>query len=377
MSGQAEITTESPPRPSRILPPVESLPWSDIATPPELRRSTSSASLSRRAPGFRRSRSSNVQVWEDCANKETPEDPLIAQAKHESSGSAIAEISLLRSLSAAGSPALEQACSGSSSSRGKRRSHPTAATADTRPAILKRPRLERSWSTAARIETTSTLSQRHNTQPNRLVSAHPADKPKPMTGLDHLSLLASESDKENWSPDEDGNPRPFRRTLSTGNAASLASSGRRRLPSGPPSNNHNHNNKPLTNANTNRNPRRTPQQQHPAAQPHPRTTPLARAATSPSSWSAYSKQYRSNGGIAPRRRSPVKSRAPPPLIYEDGDGDGDDGSGDEENTPGGGDRFLEREEVHRFMTTAGGDVSPSKKKEVDAAANLIALKFAR
>jgi hypothetical protein len=65
---------------------------------------------------------------------------------------------------------------------------------------------------------------------------------------------------------------------------------------------------------------------------------------------------------------------PPPLIYEDGDVSGDD----EENAAAAaaaGDRFLERDDVHRFMTA--GDVSPSKKKEVDAAANLIALKFAR
>ncbi|KAK3300038.1 uncharacterized protein B0H64DRAFT_5875 [Chaetomium fimeti] len=360
MSGQAEITTESPPRPSQILAPVEPLPWPEIPGPSELRRSASSASLSRRAPGLKRSRSSNVQVWEDCANSETREDPLIAQAKHESSGSAIAEISLLRSLSAAGSPALEQA---SSTNRAKRRSHHMATSSDARYTISKRPRLERSWSTNARIETTSALAQRHNTQPSRLVPAHPADKPKPTNGLDHLSLLASESDKENLSPDEDGNPRPYRRTLSTGNVISSTSSGRRRLPSGPPSS------KPTF---ANRNPRRTPQHQQHQQPPHPRTTSLARAATSPSSWSAYSKQYRTNNAIN-RRRSPAKSRGTAsPRIYEDGDGSGDEGNSVDGRTR---DRFLERDDVHRFMTA--GDVSPSKKKEVDAAANLIALKFAR
>jgi hypothetical protein len=69
------------------------------------------------------------------------------------------------------------------------------------------------------------------------------------------------------------------------------------------------------------------------------------------------------------------------LIYED---DADDGHGGNDNGSGSGgegdgddDRrqFFERDDVHRFM--AGEGVSPSKKKEVDAAANLIALKFAR
>ncbi|KAH6651096.1 hypothetical protein F5144DRAFT_598509 [Chaetomium tenue] len=348
MSGQAEITAESPPRPSRVLSPVEPLLGLDIASPSELRRSVSSASLARRAPGLRRSRSSNVQVWEDCANKETREDPLIKQAKHESSGSAIAQIGLLRFSSATGSPALDQSCS-NSSGRAKRRTHPTAATPDARTAISKRARLERSWSTQARIETTPALSQRHNAQPSRPVSAHPAGKPKPTNGLDHLSLLASEEDKENWSPDEDGNPRPFRRTLSTGNA-SLASSGRHRLPSGPPSS------KTLTN----RNPRRT--SQHP---PESRAS-LTRAATSPSSWSAYSKQYRTGGGIS-RRRSPVKPRGTSPLlVYED-----EDGVRHEKTAA---DRFFKADHIDRFV--AADDASPSKKVAV-AAANLIALKFAR
>jgi hypothetical protein len=61
-----------------------------------------------------------------------------------------------------------------------------------------------------------------------------ADKPKLIISYDHrpsLSQLAWESDKENCSPDEDGNPRPFRRTLSNHTTAS----GRRRLPTAAPS----------------------------------------------------------------------------------------------------------------------------------------------
>jgi hypothetical protein len=330
-------------------------------------------------PRLKRGRSSDVHVWEDCANSESREDPLIEQAKHESSGSAIAQISLLRSLSSASSNALEQSISGGGGSgsipRTKRRNHSVTNNAEARPAggPPKRPRLERSWSTQARIETTSALSQRHNMQQGRTAAAasYPAgaDKPKLIISYDHrpsLSQLAWESDKENCSPDEDGNPRPFRRTLSNHTTAS----GRRRLPTAAPSSSSN-----WADKTGGRNPRRQESQ----SQQHRHPASLTRSATSPSSWSTYSKQFQTTTTTTAgrRRRSPNKSM----LIYED---DADDGHGGNDNGSGSGgegdgddDRrqFFERDDVHRFM--AGEGVSPSKKKEVDAAANLIALKFAR
>ncbi|KAL2198936.1 hypothetical protein P885DRAFT_75346 [Corynascus similis CBS 632.67] len=348
MSGQAEIVeaTDSPPRPIPPPVPVEPLPWPDLSRSSDLRRSSLSAYSSRRTPRLLRGRSSDVHVWEDCASAKSNEDPLIEQAKHESSGSAIAEISLLRSLSSTSTNAFEHG-----SSRAKRRNHLMTSNAEGRQVGLKRPRLERAWSSQARIETTSALSQRNNIQ--RVSSYTSNSKPKPMSGLDHLSQLASESDKENLSPDEDGNPRPFRRTVSSvSNPA-----GRRRLPSGPPSDKVSY-----------KNPRRTlnPQQHRPSAS-------LARSATSPASpsWPAYSKQFQTSS--TRQRRSPAKARAQlaldaPPLIYEDeNDNDRDERADDDDDD----------DEVQRFMAAAAAEVSPSKKKEVDAAANLIALKFAR
>ncbi|KAL2174662.1 uncharacterized protein P884DRAFT_208338 [Thermothelomyces heterothallicus CBS 202.75] len=338
ITGQAEIVeaVDSPPRTIPPPTPVEPVPWPDISKSSVPRRSSLSAYSSRRVPRLLRGRSSDVHVWEDCASATSQEDPLIAQAKHESSGSATAEISLLRSLSSVSANSFDQ----SIGSRAKRRSHLLAHTPESRHAVLKRPRLERAWSSQARIETTSALSQRHNIQ---RVPSYTTSKPKPMSGLDHLSLLASESDKENLSPDEDGNPRPFRRTLSS----VTNPSGRRRLPSGPPSD-----------KNGEKNPRRTlldPQQHRPSAS-------LSRSATSPassSSWAAYSKQFQTGGSR--QRRSPVKPDVP--LIYEDDNDDRDEGG--------------DADEVQRFMAAAAVEISPSKKKEVDAAANLIALKFAR
>lgn len=368
VTGQAEITTESPPRPILPQTPMAAVPWPELSRPSDLRRSISSvgsATSSRRISSLKRSRSSNVQVWENCAASETREDPLIAQAKHESSGSAIAEISLLRSLSSASNSPLDHRNNGSAS-QAKRRNHSVANSIDARSASSKRRRLERSWSTQARIETNSILCPRQNVQGKAAAPAQPADKSKPVVaGVDELSVLAYESDKENVSPDEDGNPRPFRRTLSS-------VSGRRRLPSGP-----------STTDKASRNSRRT------SVQDVQRRTPLARSATSPSSWSEYSKQYQMTGSRQHGRvsgiYSPKKARSSALMIYEDVD-EGDclgnserdvkdsSGSGDKGSDAKGRRGFFDGDDVHRFMT---GDVSPSKKKEVDAAANLIALKFAR
>ncbi|KAK4147930.1 uncharacterized protein C8A04DRAFT_24492 [Dichotomopilus funicola] len=367
-TGQAEITTESPPRPILPQTPLAAVPWPELSRPSDLRRSISSvgsASSSRRVSSLKRSRSSNVQVWENCATSENREDPLIAQAKHESSGSAIAEISLLRSLSSASSSPLDHRINGSAS-QGKRRDLNVANGTEARSSSSKRRKLERSWSTQARIETSSILRPRQNIQSKSAAPTHSGDKSKPVVaGIDEVSVLAYESDKENVSPDEDGNPRPFRRTFSS-------VSGRRRLPSGP-----------STTDKASQNPRRT------SVQDVQRRTSLARSATSPSSWSEYPKQYQMTGSRQHGRvsgiYSPKKARSSVLMIYEDVD-EGDrlansdhdvKDSSDSENKgsdTGGRRGFFDSDDVHRFMT---GDVSPSKKKEVDAAANLIALKFAR
>jgi hypothetical protein len=145
-------------------------------------------------PRLSRGRSRDVQAWESCADSET-RDELTTHAENESNGSAIAAISLLRSTSGV----LQTSAS-------KRNAQPQ------KPArSAKKAKLSRAMSSIARLE--------HSGKENE-------DVEKPHAGKVKVSMLVSptDSDKENWSPDEDGNPN--------------ADGARRPLPSGPKSQNH-------------------------------------------------------------------------------------------------------------------------------------------
>jgi len=241
------------------------------------------------------------------------------QAKLENTGSATAAINLLRSTSSTSSGPLDQ------SSRSAKRSAPVGNAAP-RQGVTKRPKLSRSFSSLVRIERTMAPTQRHNIQ-SRAVGPL-ADKIKPTRTL--ISASGNDSDKENWSPDEDGNARPFRRASSS---STLTSTGRRLLPSGPPS----------SKQEKSRNPRRTLGKE-------PRRTPLlsGRAQTTPASSLVHYHYPRSKAG----RQSESTLE-----IYEDAENDS--------SNPGSDDG-----EVQRFM---GGGVSPIKEKDVDAAAGLLSL----
>jgi hypothetical protein len=194
--------------------------------------------------------------------------------------------------------------------------------------MTKRTKLSRSSSSWGRIETVFAPSQRHNVQ--RAVPNLPFDKHKPSNST-LITLSGHDSDKENWSPDENGHPRR------PSAASAFTSSGRRPLPSGPPSSKYDR-----------KNPRRT--------LPHEsRRSPFLsnRAATSPAF--SLGRAHYSRG----RKASPDG----PLEIYEDAENDGDaaDGPAAEED-----------DEIQRFMR--GGEVSPSKKNDVDAATGLLALK---
>ncbi|KAK4129307.1 hypothetical protein N657DRAFT_587133, partial [Parathielavia appendiculata] len=277
-------------------------------------------------PRLTRGRSLDVQAWEDCCDPGNREDALIMQAKHESSGSAIAAIHLARSTSSisSGSP-LDQ------SSSGGKRGAPMGRAA-TRPGMTKRAKLARSSSSWGRIETVFTPTQKHNMQ--RMAPNLHLDKHKPNNAT-LAGLSGNDSDKENWSPDENGNPRrPF--------SSTFTSSGRRLLPSGAPSSKYDR-----------RNPRRTLPQE-----PRGSLFSLNRAATSPA-FSRARYHYQRD-----------KARAESPLeIYEDA---GDDGDGTVAPDPDNPVAEADDDEIQRFMR--GGQVSPSKKNDVDAATGLLALK---
>ncbi|KAI6780199.1 GS homeobox 2 [Emericellopsis cladophorae] len=123
------------------------------------------------APRLQRGRSRNASAWESCATSET-RDELTKMAEHESIGSAAASISLIRSAS---STALQPSNGNKRNSSLKGPLHQT-----------KRTKLSRTTSSIAKL------------------GGSDATKP-PSSTLSAVSAI--DSDKENLSPDEDGNPR--------------------------------------------------------------------------------------------------------------------------------------------------------------------------
>ncbi|KXX80145.1 Homeobox protein YOX1 [Madurella mycetomatis] len=299
LDGKAEVVPSmpSPPRPIAAPPTPDALQSLGSCTAP---------------PRLTRGRSRDVHAWEFCCDAENREDALTVQAKHESSGSAVAAISLLRSASLTGGSPLQQ------SSSAKRNASMTRAP--PRAGMAKKPKLGRAMSSVARMQGTLGLGQKHNMQRDR---GAPPDKLKVST---LVSLSGNDSDKENWSPDEDGNPRATSSHRAT--PSNSGTPGRRPLPSGPSRLDRKH-------------PRRTAD--HGLQEARSPALPSSRANTAPTR------------GFQSRR----SKRAESPLeIYEDS----------ENNSPAS--RPALDDEVERFMR---GEVSPSKKGDVDAVAGLLSL----
>lgn len=128
-------------------------------------------------PRLARGRSRDVQAWQSCADSET-RDELTTHAEHESNGSAVAAISLLRSTS------------GVLQSSSSRRNTPVSTPRDGHYA--KKAKFSRAISSVGRLE--------HTGKENEELFPKGDGKVK-------VSMLMSptDSDKENWSPDEDGN----------------------------------------------------------------------------------------------------------------------------------------------------------------------------
>lgn len=324
LDGKAGVVSTIPSPPRAVMPPPS---FNDIQSSATIRRfglqrsqSASSPvtlpplslltnSLSPRAdnrtypqpPPLRRGRSRDVHAWESCADMETREDTLTEQAKHESNGSAIAAISLLRSTSSSGSPLQP--------SNSTKRNAAMARTTP-RPDQTKKPRLTTVLGSAIKLQCDFDLMEKRS-----------GEKEIANTEKSKLVLSGNDSDKENWSPGEDGSPRfSFSRTQRD---ASLA--GRRPLPTGT--------------AGPDRKPRRTP-----ARNAQGEIGPLlSRANTVPAN------MWAQRGG---------KSIQPPLKIFEDARESGSAPTG------------ADDDEVERFMR---GEVSPSKKGDVDAVAGLLSL----
>lgn len=184
LEGKAELVPnnesspvrETPSRPSSTLPSLSqyrqrSLHRSHSALPavtlPPISTLTSSL-----PPRLVQGRSRDVHAWELCADSET-RDELTAQAEHESSGSAIAAISLLRSTSGILQPS------------SVKRNAPLSKLSRHRQS--KKPRLGRTTSSVARLETCWTNDERARESSNAKMNVS-------------MLVSPSDSDKENWSP---------------------------------------------------------------------------------------------------------------------------------------------------------------------------------
>ncbi|KAG5976729.1 hypothetical protein E4U55_007249 [Claviceps digitariae] len=258
-----------------------------------------------------RGRSRDVQAWESCADSER-RDELTTQAEHESNGSAIAAISLLRSTSGILQP--------SSSKRNASLSRPRQQEQEQQqqqkqqqPRQAKRAKLSRASSTFARLETAVSLD------------AHPEKQwhTKSDGKVKVMSMLASptDSDKENWSPDEED---------WHGRQAGGASR-RRPLPAAPASS------KACA---PSVNPRRTGRVLRDHGVPQPILG--GRSYTSPSRMRGSSKPASSTIAIFEDHRSPLRKK-----------------------------RHSREDDVERFMR--GEVISPSKRPDMDCVAGLLSL----
>lgn len=305
------------------LPPISTLTASldTNASRPITQAPASHQPQPRLPQSLHRSRSRDVHAWEmACEANIEPRDELTAYAARESSGSAIAAISLLRTLS-------------SSSHSGASVLQPNGAKRNARQNAqsshnAKKPKLSRASSSVGRLQTNFV---------NTTTDKPPVRREQTPVEVDDLkkgkvSILFSpggnDSDKENWSPDKEGR-QMFR-------GASRPANGRRPLPS-----------EPTSKTSGLQKPRRSVGRVLGDAS---NRSLLGRARTAPTS-----------------RR---KKGSTPVSIFEDGADAGADSSEGEGEGEHHGRNAVEDDEVERFMR---GEVSPSKKGAASAIAGLLAL----
>lgn len=174
-------------------------------------------------PRLLRGRSRDVHAWESVCDADTRvDDELSAHAEQEASGSAIAAISLLRSTSSVSNSSMTSNSSVLQPNGHKR--NVSSRSGIPRPG-MKRAKLGRALSSVARMQnvanTTREESGKESGKDNVWVDYEKKKKLKLST-----LLSGNDSDKENWSPDEEGRPR--HNQLSSSN---LGNGVRRPLPS--------------------------------------------------------------------------------------------------------------------------------------------------
>ncbi|KAL0939409.1 homeobox transcription factor [Colletotrichum truncatum] len=200
LEGKAELVANeaSSPRlqPSKLfsdlpsLPQVKSRPFQrSHSALPSVTLPPISALTDSLPPTLGRGRSRDAHAWELCCDADA-RDELTTQAENESNGSAVAAISLLRSTSGI--------LQNNTSKRNSPATRPTS-----RPQQAKKPKLSRTSSSVARMQTALVDSDDG-------VDSQKVEKGSGKTvRVDMLVSPSGDSDKENWFPDDERNPRRF------------------------------------------------------------------------------------------------------------------------------------------------------------------------
>lgn len=365
LDGKAEVVTSPPQNPASLpaeqqsfdsayRPSYQRGPSESPLTLPPISVITNSLPSSQSAapfvPRLSRGRSRDVHAWEFACDAENREDALTVQAQHESRGSAIAAISLLRSTSgstAGGNSPLQP-------SRSNKRNASISGMTPRADSSTKKPRLTKGLSATGRLETPNNNNTWAGKRQSLAAETADFSYSKSKSSL-FISPQGNESDKENWSPDENGNPRFSYHQPSS----AIRPTNRRLLPSGPLSSSN------YDERTTTTNPRRTPAR-HALVDSSPSFMLSGNRSYTAPSFGGGRGQYRGGGdkrgGESSELRiyedfatpthnnshheSPSVSRRAPPPPFEDDD------------------------EVERFMR---GEVSPSKKGDADAVAGLLSL----
>ncbi|KAI1082820.1 hypothetical protein F5B20DRAFT_485996 [Whalleya microplaca] len=418
LEGKAELISSqsSPPRPIPHQLPADAETLPPVRTHRTLHRSRSalpgitlppiSTLTAHLPPQLTRGRSRDVHAWESCCEADT-RDELTKQAENESSGSAIAAISLLRSSSssaslsnlihshsssnqghggaaaaaAAASPAANSDSSIILQPTSAKRNAPPPSKSAPRPAS-KKPKLARASSSLARLQSslpalsvasmTTSMDKRTTINSDAVEPAKKKSKKDVGGGHSLFTLLSpsggGDSDKENWSPDEDdASGLRRRRPLPgvppakgpAGAGAVLVSTGASEGTSGITHKD------PFSHKNpvTHKNPRRVGRvlgEQDGAAR---RSLMLEnRANTAPA---ARHHHHHLGGGGGGKKTAAAEA---PMMIFED-ENDG----GSKQQQRGGGRGENRRDgggEVELFMR---GEVSPSKRPDMDCVAGLLSL----
>lgn len=144
-------------------------------------------------PRLLRGRSRDVNAWELCCDEDAPDD-LTKMAENEANGSALAAISILRSFGSVLQP------------NSNKRNAPLSRNSQ-RNSLAKKPKLGKSHSNVSRYSLPDPEKKAAAVDENGAMVRVKDAPAKKMRVSMLVSPSGGDSDKENLSPDEDGNPQ--------------------------------------------------------------------------------------------------------------------------------------------------------------------------